>query len=134
MNKNSMKVAFAALCLTGIQFFTSSGFLNAETITFTPIVLDPPYDDNPNPHRAPQQNLLPCVDINDTCDELTFTSDCTITLAVEIRDEQGTIVHSQELFLTPNASEIISISNLTSGEYTIYLTIEEQIYEGVFMK
>lgn len=137
MKKNFMKVAFAALCLTGIQSFTSSSYLRAETIIFSPIAFDPPFDDgtrDTNPHRAPQQILLPYVEIDDACDELTFSSDFALAVDIDIKDAQETTVVSQTLMIHSGKSIDLSILDLPTGEYSIFLYLGDNIYRGVFTK
>jgi len=73
MKRNLLKVAFAALCLLGIQSFTGMSQILAENIILRPITPTPPpsNDDGTPPHRAPQQSVVSAVEINDACDELT---------------------------------------------------------------
>ena len=79
MKRNLLKVAFAALCLLGIQSFTGMSQIMAEDIILRPC---DPSDPKPEPHRAPQQSVVPAVEINDACDELTFTGSASISAQI----------------------------------------------------
>lgn len=131
MKTNIIKVAFVAMCLMGIQNFTKVSQLHAEDIILIPIT---PINPNPQPHRGPQQSVVPHVEINDECDELTFTGMAPICTIVEIEDLLGNIVATQVLYLIENEQIQMGISTLPEGDYTLRLTIDDQIYEGEFNK
>lgn len=131
MKTNIIKIAFVAMCLMGIQSFTNVSQLHAGDIVLIPIT---PIDPNPQPHRGPQQSIIPHVEINDACNILTFTGCATISAIVEIENQYGNIVATQVLFLTENGQVQMGISTLPEGDYTLRLTINDQIYEGEFTK
>ena len=136
MKRNLLKVAFAALCLLGIQSFTGMSQILAENIILRPITPTPPpsNDDGTPRHRAPQQSVVPAVEINDACDELTFTGSASISAQIEIEDELGDVVLVQALVLSNNEQVSLSVAELPEGDYVLRLTIGDKDYEGEFSK
>ena len=131
MKRNLLKVAFAALCLLGIQSFTGMSQILAEDIVLLPIN---PSDPKPGQNRAPQQSVVPAVEINDACDELTFTGSASISAQIEIEDELGDVVLVQALVLCNNEQVSLSVADLPEGDYVLRLTIGDKAYEGGFSK
>lgn len=100
------------------------------------IILRPcdPSDPKPGQNRAPQQPVVPAVEINDACDELTFTGSASISAQIEIEDELGDVVLVQALVLSNNEQVSLSIADLPEGDYVLRLTIGDKDYEGEFSK
>ena len=134
MKQAFLKKAIVAICLSVIQGFLGLSPIYAEPILFVPVNNGDPTDDNSNPHRAPQQILLPYVEIDDACDELTFSSDFALAVDIDIKDAQETTVVAQTLMIHSGKSIDLSILDLPTGEYSIFLYLGDNIYRGVFTK
>ena len=115
----------------GIQCFTGLSQILAEDIILRP---SDPSDPKSEPHRAPQQSVVPAVEINDACDELAFTGCASITALIEIEDELSDVVLEQTLVISNNEQVTLSIADLPAGDYVLRLTIGDKAYEGEFGK
>ncbi len=130
MNKTILKVAFAAACLLGLQGITFSSLLMAEEQI--PLILIEGDTSTPIPKRTPE--LTPLVEINDAGTQLTFTSTAAITFSVVIEDEDGNTVLTDVFALQQNTQTNLSIASLPTGDYTLYVIIGDNTYEGEFSK
>ena len=130
MNKTILKVTFAAACLLGLQGITFSSLLMAEEQI--PLILIEGDTSTPIPKRTPE--ITPLVEINDVGTQLTFTSTVATTFSVVIEDEDGNAVLTDVLAVQQNAQTYLSIASLPAGDYTLYVIIGDNTYEGVFSK
>ena len=86
----------------------------------------------PIPNRTPI--IVPTVSINDGGTLLTFTSTTAITFSVEIEDENGNTMLTDVLSVQENDIATLSIASLPTGDYTLYVIIGDNTYEGEFSK
>lgn len=130
MNKTILKTALSALCLLGLQSITSSSQLMADEKI--PLIRTEGSTGVPIPNRTPI--IVPTVSINDGGTLLTFTSTTAITFSVEIEDENGNTMLTDVLSVQENDIATLSIASLPTGDYTLYVIIGDNTYEGEFSK
>ena len=129
MNRTILKVAFAA-CLLGLQTIVSTNRLMAEELI--PLIQVEGSNGTSIPHRNPE--LTPIVEINDAGTQLTFTGTATIAFSVVIENEDGNAVLTDFLAVQQGTQTNLSIASLPTGDYTLYVSIGDNTYEGEFSK
>ena len=116
------------------MLFASSTFCVAD-----PVLLKPTPDENHDwgegvGHRSPALTLLPSVDYDAANFRLTFATSITLVITYEIVDADENIVASDVLSLSSSQPEIVSVSNLPEGDYTLLIYIGGETYIGEFCK
>ena len=121
MKNKFMKVAFATLCLLGIQVVFGVSQIMAEDIVLMPITPPINGEDGTPPHRDPI--IVPVFYL----DGYTLTaSDNTIGSTVELLDEDDNVVFSTYVYIEGD----IQLPTTLAGTYTIEVTRAGQTFIG----
>jgi hypothetical protein len=115
------------------MLFASSTLCIADPVLLEPV---PGNHDlgNDGPKRSPLQSILPSIDYNVASSHLTFATSITLFITYEIVDADENIVASDVLSLSSSQPEIVSVSNLPEGDYTLLIYIGGETYIGEFSK
>lgn len=88
------------------------------------------------PQKDPSLNhILPTVLYDEGTNFISFICDSDLGyIPVTITNENDTVVLTDTIYIESGTTAILSVAQLPIGNYTLYISIEDTIYFGVFTK
>lgn len=129
--KSSSKFLVACLLAFGVNSLTFAQDIPEGPLSFTII----PGDSIPkphNPHRGDPIYNLPTVNLDGGLRQLLFESCTPLSLPYYIKDTNGYVCLSGSLVLETWQPEVLPLTGLNDGSYTLFIVIDNSLFAASF--
>ena len=129
--KKSTKITVVFLLFFCGCINSSAQNIIGDTLSFVGFQNDDLNDPN-NGHKGETEFTLPLVVFHNDLAELTFESNENLLLPYYIKDENGIICLEGNIVLLVNRQKVLFIPSLTTGSYSLYIEIGNNIFFAPF--